>query len=396
MNLLERRAPRLFTYLAICGLAMALGWGIRGQFGHERGAMIPGVLTAMAVALVSTDPNKRNRVAALGVAGGLGLAVGGVMSYGKITGFMEHRETLARGIFLLGAKGAIWGGIGGAVFGMALSRVRYRWLDLLWLLPVFAFWFATGNVPSGESLSDGDMSKTLGVTLLALLVWLRFVKNDRAAVLFGICSLVGFGVGFPSATALCKWGEHTTIVVDWWKVAEMTWGLCGGLGWGLAAYLIDEEGEGPRRIRWGLPTWLGLFYVVGFVPMWNVWNGVEHWIAEKGLNPTAAYLGFAATCGVFMYVFAALVIAKPFRLSAFGVTALAYAWVASSMIVAQLVKMAMPFPWGSGEIWTHITFFICFVITATYGCHRWARTAINESAAEETEFAVRFSAATGK
>ena len=33
-------------------LAMGLGWGIRGQFGHETGAMVPGALVGLALAVV--------------------------------------------------------------------------------------------------------------------------------------------------------------------------------------------------------------------------------------------------------------------------------------------------------------------------------------------------------
>ncbi len=32
-------------------LAHAIGWGIRGNFGHEDGAMVPGVLPALALCI---------------------------------------------------------------------------------------------------------------------------------------------------------------------------------------------------------------------------------------------------------------------------------------------------------------------------------------------------------
>ena len=34
-------------------LSLSIGWGIRGNFGHEYGAMIPGALASMAAALLA-------------------------------------------------------------------------------------------------------------------------------------------------------------------------------------------------------------------------------------------------------------------------------------------------------------------------------------------------------
>ena len=37
----------------LCGLSVCVGWGIRGNFGHEYGAALAGALGAMAIALLS-------------------------------------------------------------------------------------------------------------------------------------------------------------------------------------------------------------------------------------------------------------------------------------------------------------------------------------------------------
>ena len=39
--------------VALGALSLSLGWGIRGNFGHELGAAIPGALASMAVVLAS-------------------------------------------------------------------------------------------------------------------------------------------------------------------------------------------------------------------------------------------------------------------------------------------------------------------------------------------------------
>ena len=33
----------------LCGLSLCVGWGIRGNFGHEYGAALPGALAAIAI-----------------------------------------------------------------------------------------------------------------------------------------------------------------------------------------------------------------------------------------------------------------------------------------------------------------------------------------------------------
>ena len=40
--------------ILLCGLSLCLGWGIRGNFGHEYGAALPGALTAMACPTLRT------------------------------------------------------------------------------------------------------------------------------------------------------------------------------------------------------------------------------------------------------------------------------------------------------------------------------------------------------
>ena len=41
------------AYYVLTALSLSIGWGIRGNFGHEYGAMIPGALAAMAAVLLA-------------------------------------------------------------------------------------------------------------------------------------------------------------------------------------------------------------------------------------------------------------------------------------------------------------------------------------------------------
>ena len=45
------RYPWLGLALVLPAMAGGMGWGIRGQYGHETGAMVPGVLVALTLVL---------------------------------------------------------------------------------------------------------------------------------------------------------------------------------------------------------------------------------------------------------------------------------------------------------------------------------------------------------
>ena len=48
-------------------LAMSVGWGFRGNYGHEYGAMVPGALAAIAVCLISGREDLYKRIAYFGL-----------------------------------------------------------------------------------------------------------------------------------------------------------------------------------------------------------------------------------------------------------------------------------------------------------------------------------------
>ena len=62
--------PRLtWPLVLLTGLSLSIGWGIRGNFGHDYGALIPGALAAMAVALLSGREDWWSRTAYFGMFG---------------------------------------------------------------------------------------------------------------------------------------------------------------------------------------------------------------------------------------------------------------------------------------------------------------------------------------
>jgi len=109
--------------LLLAALSLSIGWGIRGNYGHETGAMLPGALTAIAVCLLSGREDWRQRVCQFGLFGMLGWAFGGSMSYMQVVGFAQsgHAPTQLFGFVGLFVIGFLWAALGGA--GTALPAV---------------------------------------------------------------------------------------------------------------------------------------------------------------------------------------------------------------------------------------------------------------------------------
>ncbi len=117
----------------LIALSLSIGWGIRGNFGHEAGAMIAGALSAAAVAVLSGRDDWRNRVAYFAILGGLGWGFGGSIAYMYPISFTESGHTLSTyyGYFALFLEGGLWCGLGAA--GTALAAT----MPLSRLVPFF-------------------------------------------------------------------------------------------------------------------------------------------------------------------------------------------------------------------------------------------------------------------
>jgi hypothetical protein len=70
-------------FVLLTGLSVSIGWGIRGQFGHEYGAALAGAIGGMVIALVSGRADWLRRIPFFAVLGAIGFAFGGSMSYMK-------------------------------------------------------------------------------------------------------------------------------------------------------------------------------------------------------------------------------------------------------------------------------------------------------------------------
>lgn len=102
--------------ILLCGLSLCVGWGIRGNFGHEYGAALAGALAAMAIVLLSGREDWWRYVHYFALFGAIGWSFGGSMSYMMVVGYSHssHSPTVLYGFANLFVIGFLWAALGGA------------------------------------------------------------------------------------------------------------------------------------------------------------------------------------------------------------------------------------------------------------------------------------------
>lgn len=262
--------------------AGGLGWGIRGQYGHETGAMIAGVLMGWVVALrflPGVPVLKMFRTVSMCA---LGISIGGSMTYGQTLGLTQNAEVIGNwsafgwGMLGLAIKGGIWFGFAGLFLGLALSQAQMRTRDILvlfvvgglvyplgiWLwnspfdpsrnqLPWLYFSETPAWYPSKESLKPRpECWGGLLLSLVGMTVMLGWRMQTVLAGRLAAWGLLAGAVGFPAGQcvqAYHAWNAEQMAesanaallsLVNWWNMMEMTFGAVAGgiLGLGLCMH----------------------------------------------------------------------------------------------------------------------------------------------------------------
>jgi len=266
---MERQAGGT-AWLTVLAAAAAggMGWGIRGQYGHETGAMIAGVLVSL-VLVVRLAPTAALLPAARAVAlGTLAMGFGGSMTYGQTLGLTQNPPVIgnlaALGWGMLGVaiKGGLWIGFAGLFLGIGLSKRQTSWremtalaVSLVGLFFLGIWFFNTPFDPASRSLPslyfsadwhwepDAENLKprpeVWGGMLLALLggwLWIGVVRGDQLARRLTAWGLLGGAIGFPAGQSLQAghawnrawfaaepWASIDS-VMNWWNWMETTFG----------------------------------------------------------------------------------------------------------------------------------------------------------------------------
>lgn len=120
-----KQIPGLRTgSIFLIAISLSIGWGIRGNFGHEYGAAFAGCLAAITGALLSGREDWRRRVSYFAFFGALGWGFGASQSYMQVLSYTESGHTASQiygyaAVFYIGFLWAALGGAGTAFAGVA-------------------------------------------------------------------------------------------------------------------------------------------------------------------------------------------------------------------------------------------------------------------------------------
>lgn len=273
-----KRGPLFLIYaIILTALAGGLGWGIRGQYGHESGATMAASLTAMALVLLYA-PRTASSLQAARCAAMMAFAIGigGSMTYGQTVGLTHNAEVIGNtsalrwGLIGLFLKGALWIGYGGVFLGMGMSGKKYRASEILlimlamlgltflgiWLyntpfdvenkqVPNIYFSEEWGYYPDKEEVKPRP--EVWGGNLVAitcLLIYVRAFRKDKLAFRMGLIALLGGGLGFSLGQCIQSYhawhpevfkeggalGEYAELFknFNWWNMMETTFGMIYG------------------------------------------------------------------------------------------------------------------------------------------------------------------------
>jgi hypothetical protein len=222
----------------LSALAMSVGWGFRGDYGHEAGAMVPGALLALAICLTARRQDWCYRASLLAMLGALGWAFGGQISYAQIVGYTMGSSFMdvAYGYGCLFVIGVLWSGIGAGILALGITRRRSELERFAGpLVALFIVWKgldwsgATAWLEGHWHLYRTDWVAAMSALVVAGVFALAVPRARRACALIALLA-AGWWLGFGLLTVLA--GLHMT------PPRSDNWAGCVGLLAALLFYLF--------------------------------------------------------------------------------------------------------------------------------------------------------------
>jgi hypothetical protein len=189
--------------LLVTAFSVSIGWGVRGQFGHEYGAALAGALGGMTIALLSGRQDWIARIHYFAFLGAVGFGFGGAMSYMKDVAYIHSSDsaTVLYGFGCLFLLGGLWAAPCAAGLGLA------SWLDrdqltklFIALAGIFAAWHFLEfqgiyrGMPWLRVLGDTAWPGILALLVVGIVVLIRRSNwGDGALVI--VCMAVGSWIG---------------------------------------------------------------------------------------------------------------------------------------------------------------------------------------------------------
>lgn len=252
----------IIFFIVFSAVAVSYGWGMRGTIlGAEKGAMLPGALMGLLIAVFSGSEVLYSSPWLLAGAGALGMFCGGNMTYAETLSFSMKTKpapNMKKGLIALFIKGGIWFALFGgylSVFISAISGFYELWQLLLFftLLPVFAFiFYCVFNKPYDKEKGiypkiyfSENRKETWGglLGMLAELIIFTSAFKDWSALAMMLGTFSTGSVGWVIAQLLQINAIHPKKngkrlfeklnqkkAVDAWKIMECSYGALGGIG----------------------------------------------------------------------------------------------------------------------------------------------------------------------
>lgn len=304
-----------FQFIILCAAAGGLGWGIRGQYGHESGATMAASLVSFAIGMglwghVPSLKLMRAISSAALVAG-----FGGSMTYGQTLGLTQDTPLIGNwnswswgmlGVFI---KGGLWIAFFGLFLGAGLSRENFKPHELAIHAILSVFILFTGVALFNEPFNpnekilpylyfsdhwrwepDSELSprrERWGGLLLVLIYWIILTRIVIKQILPMRLALFGFlfgGIGFCVGQAfqsfhawnpefMGSWNKY----INWWNFMETIFGAIwgGGIAIGVLSskkFILNNEPKSPKaNCRTSQATeWIALFIMSVAGLIWNI------------------------------------------------------------------------------------------------------------------------------
>ncbi len=266
----RNQSPGL-SWLAILlvALSLSIGWGVRGNWGHEYGAMIPGALAALAGVLVSGRDDWYRRAGFFAFYGAVGWSFGGSISYMQVIAYTHSGDatSVIYGFACLFLIGFIWAAFGGAGTALPAFLDRQRLTELL--IPAFAVFVAWAaqdqffDIYLGglrDQVAQGTLSEADFASKTA---WIDWHDTDWIGVLVAAAAVLVLAV---ARNRVC-WG--TSLVLH----------MCGGwwLGFTLLVVGLGLRMTPPRGDNWAgaLGMMIGMFIFLYRQREWGItWSAL--------------------------------------------------------------------------------------------------------------------------
>lgn len=335
-----RRLPNRWPDYFLAVVMMSLAWPIRGQFGHFKGALIPGAAAAVIAALLGRaadglgqDNLWKTLFPRAVIFGSLGFSLGSHFSYGWLIERLldcHYASALFMDLLRIFAIGGVWGGLGLTFLGFVYSERPFTRSDFLLLAGFTLFSFVFLDFFEQESF----VFIVLSAGLLVLHVYNLILKESRMVGMWGLSGILGFGFGFAGAVFLLYLGNNGFLKGpwEWWVLRDQIFGAVGGVAVAWAVRNVCVRDYVPARAAL-LPAEmrLGFLAYTVFIPGLNAGYVIRHWVLKHGAATSFYFYPVAGILGAILFIALFYFLKKSSLLS----STLFFIWFLSFLAVAK-------------------------------------------------------------